>query len=113
MAKKEDKKPTSLKDINPFKLQSTLVKQAGLTSKYTGGDMSTTVEWNVDKMLDPMKQALEDDMNKKESSSGTGSDGSGGSGGSGDTNVDIGDININTDGSKTDTKTKEEDEEET
>ena len=65
MAKK--KKPFSLKDITPFKLQSTLVKQAGLTSKYSGGDAYTGYgEIDVNKMMDPMKDVLSAVMNNRE-----------------------------------------------
>ena len=88
---KEDKKPKSLKDISPFNINSLLVKQAGLTSKYSGGDSYTGYgEIDIDKMMDPMKDLLLGKMNSEE---GTGT----GTGGGG-TNVNIGDINVNTSG---------------
>ena len=67
---KEYKKPKSLKDITPFNqgFNSTLVRQAGLTSKYAGGDMSDSVELDLDKFLDPFKANLERGMGKKEKS---------------------------------------------
>ena len=86
---KEDKKPKSLKDISPFNINSLLVKQAGLTSKYSGGDSYTGYgEVDIDKMMDPMKDLLLGKMNSEE---GTGTGGGG-------TNVNIGDINVNTSG---------------
>jgi len=70
---KEYKKPISLKDITtPFNqgFNSTLVKQAGLTSKYgtmgASGGYEGYGEVDVDKILDPMKKALQDSMSEKE-----------------------------------------------
>jgi hypothetical protein len=102
MAKK-DKKPKSLKDISPFNINSLLVKQAGLTSKYSGGDSYTGYgEIDIDKMMDPMKDLLLGKMNSEEDT---------GTGGGGDTNVSIGDINVNTPGGTStggdDSETKE------
>lgn len=105
---KEYKKPTSLKDIKTPLHQgfnSTLVKQAGLTSKYSGGDSYAGYgEIDVDKMMDPLKEALGLKMKNKEkknkgkgkgkgSGSGSSSDShdtyntynNGGTGGTGDT----------------------------
>ena len=56
---KEYKKPISLKDITtPFNqgFNSTLVKQAGLTSKY-GTGYEGYGEVDIDKMMDPLKEA--------------------------------------------------------
>ena len=69
MAKKDIKPAAlkSLKDISPFKINSLLVKQAGLTSKYSGGDSYTGYgEIDIDKMFDPMKKILAGKMKKKE-----------------------------------------------
>lgn len=64
---KKDKKPKSLKDISPFNINSLLVKQAGLTSKYSGGDSYTGYgEIDIDKMLDPVKDALSRKMKDEE-----------------------------------------------
>ena len=72
---KEDKKPKSLKDISPFNINSLLVKQAGLTSKYSGGDSYTGYgEVDIDKMMDPMKDLLLGKMNSEEDT-GTGTTG--------------------------------------
>ena len=86
---KEYKKPTSLKDIKTPLHQgfnSTLVKQAGLTSKYSGGDSYAGYgEIDVDKMMDPLKEALGLKMkNKEKKKKGKGSGSGGGSGSSSD-----------------------------
>ena len=103
MAKK-NKKDKSLKDIlTPFNqgFNSTLVKQAGLTSKYSGGDSYAGYgEIDIDKMMAPSKAALASKMSSDEENTG------GGSGGSGDTynvNGDViqGDQNNNSKGDGT------------
>ena len=115
MAEK-DKKPKSLKDISPFNINSLLVKQAGLTSKYSGGDSYTGYgEVDIDKMMDPIKDALARRM-KSEEEEDRDTSGSGGQGGNtyiqgdyveGDKNISGGGDGTTTEGddpSKTDKK---------
>ena len=71
----KEKKKTPLDKKSPLPLQSTLVRQAGLTSKY-GTGYEGYGEVDVDKMMDPMKEALGLKMKKKEKSD-KGSKGSG------------------------------------